>query len=140
MKEIKFRAWDKKNDKMYSSTIEEQEGFQFKNNEWVFCDFKLGVVYLHSDNGVLMQYTGLKDKNGKEIYEGDIYQHGSRRCVIKYVDARFIAISKIQQENQGERKWFKQEGEEVDLELQERNYGEIIGNIYENPELLNIKE
>jgi len=54
MREIKFRAWDKDLHKMY--------------NKWT-------VIPDDDRSHILMQYTGLKDKNGKEIYEGDIVKH-----------------------------------------------------------------
>lgn len=100
MREIKFRAWDKHTQKMYSSMRMEQV-------------MKLGKYNLKSL--VWQQYTGLLDKNGVEIYEGDIgyavrtkdnervkIDFGMAHAYIDYLHGPF----------------------------------EVIGNIYENPELL----
>jgi len=81
-----------------------------------------------------LQYTGLKDKNGKEIYEGDILQvAGNKKYEVKYCTG-----------GESNFEWF---GGMFILHLNEENFfgfdeyamktGGIIGNIYENPELLN---
>ncbi len=73
MREIKFRAWDK---------VEKQ---MITKNFGNFINFN-GTVFhngMKQGDWTLMQYTGLKDKNGKEIYEGDIVQfeyEGERIC------------------------------------------------------------
>jgi hypothetical protein len=75
---------------------------------------------------VLMQYTGLKDKNGKEIYEGDVCKVGVYKATILFEKGCFVANPN-----------------ELGLPNMPissfTNEFEIIGNIYENPELLNQK-
>lgn len=70
MREIKFRAWNKNFKKMYKiGQITLEKGtwnYEPDNREYI------GMSIPYQPSFVLMQYTGLKDKNGKEIYEGDI--------------------------------------------------------------------
>lgn len=68
----------------------------------------------------LMQFTGLKDKNGKEIYEGDLVAHNAsaKPIDVEFIDGTFEPFSK------SDFGWTS-------------TLCEIIGNIYENPELLN---
>ncbi len=68
-----------------------------------------------------MQYTGLKDKNGKEIYEGDVL---SGRYIVEYKNDCFVV-----QEHTND--WSS-----VHYVLHHNPEMEVIGNIYENPELL----
>jgi hypothetical protein len=96
-REIKFRAWCKKNEIMH--------------REWKDLDAK---------NEILMQYTGLKDKKGKEIYEGDIVKEREWKQEIRW------SI-----ENSGF--WV---GTSYHLNMRTAQEIEIIGNIYENKELL----
>lgn len=106
MREIKFRAWHKEE--------------SYMTNSLELIDFADGyiIAYGNLDKFELMQYTGIKDKNNKEIYEGDI--------VKALIDGEYY--------NQ-EVDWIE------DMELigwnlkVDREY-EVIGNIYENPELL----
>ena len=120
MREIKFRVFDKKKGKIFKAhdlrftaeeaiyevchdTIRDDGG-----KHWEFTDFK---------EVVLMQYTGLKDKNGKEIYEGDIVTDGVGKFKIVY-DLKLAGYQPYC--------IFRDDPE---------NYCEVIGNIYENPEL-----
>ena len=123
MREIKFRAWDKENEKMMkvSSLHLENKEISVKEN---------GTFHLFRMQD-LMQYTGLKDKNDKEIYEGDIVlvKPGGTstwyKTVVKFKEGAFIA-SLI-------------DGEDY-IYIFNRGFDsndfEILGNVYENPELL----
>ncbi len=123
MREIRFRAWDNKNQRMYYDV-----GIfpnQCKTPMSISSD---GLFYhpLHSQFGKLMQYTGLKDKNGKEIYEGDIIENTSGVITIDVKCEVFFR----------DYGWHlrKDNGYEFLAFGLERCV--IIGNIYENPELL----
>ncbi len=117
MREIKFRVWDKDLEKFF---------YIFKitsNGELVMPS---GFVSM-DDTIELIQYTGLKDKNGKEIYEGDIIRtfrrvgRGYREMQLESV--HYSAITA---------KWYPQYIANVEM-------AEVIGNIYENPKLLEQK-
>ena len=111
MREIKFRAWHMLDNRMFKVS---QLDFQEK---MIDVYEQLSPMPFH--NIKLMQYTGLKDKNGKEIYEGDVVEEGGVVSVIKWAEpnARFF---------------YKTVTGTVGLY---GFYGEIIGNIYENSEL-----
>jgi uncharacterized phage protein (TIGR01671 family) len=116
-REIKFRAWDKKEKRMLPV-----DAVNFFNKSIVsnrargeHSGGQLGFIEVE-----LMQYTGLKDKNGKEIYEGDIIKSGNGALgVVKW---RHFGFEQDMIKTLGW--WVIQED------------GEVIGNIYENPELL----
>ncbi len=82
----------------------------------------LCVDWYSFDDVVLMQYTGLKDKNGKKIFEGDIGWDEHNECygVVKFEEGKFLYVW----ENIAEDLWEVADGIE------------ICGNIHENPELL----
>ena len=110
MREIKFRAWDKINKNMiYDRTGTIDQTF------FAYNDLPKGWE--------LMQYTGLKDKNGKEIYEGDI-------CKIEQLEG----LHKVVWSGIGF--WFKR-CDDGELFAPRSYLIEIIGNVYENPEVLN---
>ena len=112
MRQIKFRAWDKEFNEMFDWS----ELLKFAPTLKAFFE---------NEDIVKMQYTGLKDKNGREIYEGDILTSG----VMKYITGYH--------EHSGGWQLEVRKGEYC-AEMVQSNCDllEIIGNIYENPELL----
>jgi uncharacterized phage protein (TIGR01671 family) len=129
-REIKFRAWDKTykqmNYKVQVGNTDYADQNYTCNSIWVdSSDFKV-IGWMNADDKCidLMQFTGLKDKNGKEIYEGDIvtHLHSAHTCVVVFQKetAMFLA------EEIGDEK----------LGFGIEDVIEVIGNIYENADLL----
>lgn len=85
------------------------------------------------DDAILMQSTGLKDKNGKEIFEGDILDYKGRKALVRWHGSYASFIYRFVDELQ------KRKTEWKPLYLAYMKC-EIIGNIYENLELLEDKE
>jgi len=124
MRTIKFRAWHKKEKKMLTG-----EPYEYSDSdEYYGSDFGVflgGLEGLQEDkNIILMQYTGLKDSKGVEIYEGDIVRNtfGKYRKVV----ASKMKVVKFQ---------YKHRYSGYGLAKETKGY-EVIGNIYENLELL----
>jgi len=115
MREIKFRAWDRETKQMNRTLA---------LGCWRFDPEGRLVNYgdAHArKNYILMQYTGLKDKNGKEIYEGDIVKNYAiieQVIVVKFIEGCFYPFTNG-----------------IDFRIEAQDV-EVIGNIYENPELL----
>lgn len=71
MREIKFRCWDRKHKKMF---IQSEVGIQIFDDDFYSIQNLNGEVIIQPEHAVLMQYTGLKDKEGKDIYEDDFVE------------------------------------------------------------------
>jgi len=100
MRDIKFRAWNNTLNEMYYNVQ------NHINNDWAF-----GYIVKNKELWSLMQYTGLKDKNGKDAFESDIAKDRYNQTFV--IDWNYTLLSQLE-----------------DIEF------EVIGNIYENPELL----
>lgn len=116
MREIKFRVWD---------NVESMFNFSLE-------DLVTNKIEFTSDCPV-MQFTGLKDKNGKEIYEGDVinitggeehqgYRELTATGIVKYAGCTYCVVDKREVH--------------YNMDLSPIDEIEIIGNIYENPEVL----
>ena len=118
MREIKFRAW----------CISQKEMIYPKNRE--DRDFIAWKIFIQPDEDYVgLEFTGLKDKNGKEIYEGDIVRYD--------IGAYKLIVSEV---------WFDHGMYKIKTDTLAWECGnspitiEVIGNKFENPELLEVSE
>jgi hypothetical protein len=143
-REIKFRVWDK-------TAIFVRDDGTLPNGK-PHMKYDVGIMASHakseyaggidgleirvnSERFVLMQYTGLKDKNGKEIYEGDIVQTNLNKKIWS-IDFRVGSWVFNKEAGVGDYEWYYFH-EYREMLARANGKIEIIGNIYEQPHLLN---
>ena len=159
-REIKFRAWDKKHNCWDDDFAIHADGclYQPAKARWDISDIAVETAY---DELEIMQFTGLKDKNDKEIYDSDILRIqyfkivGGKNLGVSEVDAELVGVVEITPlalvlKNIIGEKWCEYTGYEQGegyckvFHLHDVYEGssdaeyqiEVIGNIYSNPELL----
>lgn len=132
MREIKFRGLTAKNELAYGLPYDDAPNSTayYKSYSQRMCwVMNGGYSSAPIKNGTLCQFTGLKDKNGKEIYEDDVIKFGAQYgsiSVVKHIGASYQVKDKF--------------GDWYDLyDVTESTNIEVIGNIHDNPGLLEVK-
>jgi len=115
-RDIKFRAWDPEFKLMIFDLNSEGYALSDTGGKISVGSFDGNEDYFTLE---LMQYTGLKDKNGVEIFEGDVVTYNGQSCIISYVECSFCLI------NQG-----------VEIGFIKNKKLEVIGNIHQNYETI----
>ena len=120
MREIKFRAWDTKR----CLWVSPSQGLAFYGNTGTpTAGVLLGFPRSRMRNIEILQFTGLKDKNSRDIYEGDILKSGKHVTPVIFSDGKFICEGVPQSSLKALAK-----------------HGVVLGSIYENPELVEESE
>lgn len=140
MREIKFRGLSGNGHWVYGYYVYASQGVKHKlsthSKHWIVCEAFGNGGYFNATSKVYIkhaetigQFTGLHDKNGKEVYEGDVIRHGFN----------FFGIGKVVFDECGF--YFESLDSEImnDGYIALNNECEVIGNIYENPELMEQK-
>ncbi len=125
MREITFRGKAKSGEWRYGFLFLSAKGKAYIITEICDVDGELYPVWYEVDPKTIGQYTGLKDENGKEIYEGDIFTRGRKFFYVVVFHGGGFKL-----------KLLKGGFEDMIPLSCVAKHGEVIGNIYENPELL----
>ncbi|MCG0557182.1 YopX family protein [Lactiplantibacillus plantarum] len=120
---IKFRAWNGYRKIMadYVSAIQNGDTQGTPSSVNVIVDGKNETWDIKNDDVELLKFTGLKDMNGKDIYEGDILENRKYRSTVKFANGKFLAdvVGTISR---------------FDL-IGETHGSKVIGNVHQNPEI-----
>lgn len=125
---LKFRAWMKQFKKMDNDIGE----MHFEDGEFKYIGDDVHYKRLPEDI-ILMQSTGLFDKNGKEIFEGDIVDYKGRKAIVNWHGSYASFIYRFVDELQERKSEWKP------LYLAYYKF-EVVGNVHENKELLEVEE
>lgn len=133
MRSIKFRAWHKEDGLMLDYLMLRQTAFN-RDGVQILYDVLVGRKSLYS----VMQYTGLKDKNGKEIYEGDVYRRYNYIYKVVWVQEKCCFMGLCFGRKKDFSEGFTKEHDGHLFPLADDGVMEVIGNVHENPELIKL--
>lgn len=126
----RFRAYDSGS---LSRMYQPDEVMVGDGNIWIIDEDSVAGEWIVNNDIHLMQSTGLKDKNGQEIFEGDIVDYKGRKAIIKWHGSYASFIYRFVDELQERKSEWKP------LYLAYYKF-EVVGNVHENKELLEDKE
>lgn len=133
----RYRAWDSVEKKFVEHFFITDNGL-ICNMEKPTSEYN-SPIPIEKSELILMQFTGLKDKNGKEIFERDIVTDGEFARIVQYHQTLGFYMF----DEEGNERFFSDSANLEDFEEDAKIVSEIleiIGNVYENPELLEVTE